>query len=110
MNPLPETALLLVEEMSVAAADFLDACGLDAVELDELVAVGVFAPIGATNAPAYPASALATARSAARLRSTFDLTPEALALVMRYRSRILELERRVRELECQVTSAQPRYD
>jgi len=81
--------------------EFESASGLTRVEIVELVEHGVFVPAGKTvDEWAFHESALAVARVAARLRADFDLPPESLALLLAYRERMLELEQRVRELEC----------
>jgi chaperone modulatory protein CbpM len=85
----------------ILIAEFESASGLTRAEIVELVEHGVFAPAGkAIDEWAFHENALAVARVAARLRADFDLPPASLALVLAYRERMLELEQRVRELEC----------
>jgi chaperone modulatory protein CbpM len=85
----------------ILIAEFESASGLTRAEIVELVEHGVFAPAGkAIDEWAFHESALAVARVAARLRADFDLPPASLALLLAYRERMLELEQRVRELEC----------
>ena len=87
----------------IVFAEFESASGLTRAEIVELVEHGVFAPAGkAVEEWAFPESALALARVAAQLRSGFELPPASLALLLAYRERMLELERRVRELECRL--------
>jgi chaperone modulatory protein CbpM len=70
----------------ILIAEFESASGLTRAEIVELVEHGVFSPAGA----------------AARLREAFELPPAGLALALAYRERMLELERRLRELECRL--------
>lgn len=85
----------------ILLAEFESASGLTRAEIVELVEHGIFAPAGKTSDEwAFHESALTLARVAARLRADFDLPPASLALLLAYRERMLELERRVRELEC----------
>ncbi len=87
----------------IVFAEFESASGLTRAEIVELVEQGVFAPAGkAIEEWAFPESALALARVAARLRADFELSPASLALLLAYRERMLELEQRVRDLECRL--------
>lgn len=87
----------------IVYAEFESASGLTRAEIVELVESGIFAPAGAAIEEwAFPESALSLARTAARLREDFDLAPAGLALLLAYRERMLEFERRVRELECRL--------
>ncbi|HEY8067761.1 MAG TPA: chaperone modulator CbpM [Burkholderiales bacterium] len=87
----------------IVFAEFESASGLTRAEIVELVEHGVFAPAGrAVEEWTFPESALAVARVAARLRTDFELPPASLALLLAYRERMLELEQRLRELECRL--------
>ncbi len=87
----------------IVFAEFESASGLTRAEIVELVEHGVFAPVGrSVDEWAFPENALALARIAARLRADFELPTAGLALLLTYRERMLELERRVRELECRL--------
>lgn len=87
----------------IVIAEFESASGLTRAEIVELVEYGVFAPSGAAIEQwAFPESTLELARVAARLRADFELAPSSLALVLAYRERVMELERRVCELECRL--------
>ena len=87
----------------IVFAEFESASGLTRGEIVELVEYGVFTPAGCgVDEWAFPESALELARVAARLRADFELPPASLALLLAYRERMLELERRVRELECRL--------
>lgn len=77
--------------------------GLTRAEIVELVEYGVFAPQGERPEDwRFPEDALSLAREAARLRAAFDLGAPGLALLIAYRERLAELERRIRELECRL--------
>jgi MerR HTH family regulatory protein len=87
----------------IVLTELASASGLTHAELVELVEYGVFTPEAATAEPwAFPESDLELARAAARLRTDFELAPPSLALLLKYRERMLELERRVHELECRL--------
>jgi chaperone modulatory protein CbpM len=79
------------------------ASGLTRAEIVELVEVGVLAPQGEREEDwRFPEDALVLAREAARLRAAFELSAPGLALLIAYRERLAELERRIRELECRL--------
>jgi len=79
------------------------ASGLTRAEIVELVEYGVFAPQGERPEDwRFPEDVLTLARDAARLRAGFDLSAPGLALLVAYRERLAELERRIRELECRL--------
>jgi chaperone modulatory protein CbpM len=93
----------LDERGEVAFAELIDACGIEGDVLRELVAHGVFEPSGNVEQDwRFPSRALSLARRAARLRSGFELDPPALALVLDLLERMEDMQRRVRELECQL--------
>jgi chaperone modulatory protein CbpM len=84
----------------IVLLEFESASGLTRAEIVELVEYGVFAPQGAGPEDwRFPEDALALARDAATLRAAFDLGAPGLALLLAYRERLAELERRIRELE-----------
>lgn len=91
----------------IVLAEFESASGLSRAEIVELVEYGVFEPAAGTSTEdwRFPDTLIALARTAARLRSDFELTPAGLALVFAYRERLRELERQLHELECRL----PRY-
>ena len=87
----------------IVLTEFSAASGLTRSELVELVEYGVFTPESATVEQwEFPETELELARDAARLRTDFELAPASLALLLSYRERMLELEQRVRELECRL--------
>jgi len=89
-----------MSEELIVLLEFESASGLSRAEIVELVEYGVFAPQGAEPEDwRFPEHALALARDAANLRAAFDLGAPALVLLLAYRERLAELERRIRELE-----------
>lgn len=87
----------------VVLLELESASGLTRAEIIELVEYGVFAPQGERPEDwRFPEDALSLAREAARLRAAFDLGAPGLALLIAYRERLAELERRIRELECRL--------
>jgi chaperone modulatory protein CbpM len=94
------TLLILDEEGTVAFDELLAVSGLARDELVELVEFGVLETAGATGF--FSTQALVRARRAARLRDDFGLNASGMALALAYLERIDALERRLRELECQL--------
>jgi chaperone modulatory protein CbpM len=87
----------------IVLTEFASASGLTPAELVELVEYGVFNPeVVASEHWAFAETDLELARAAARLRTDFELPPASLALLLKYRERMQELEQRVRELECRL--------
>jgi chaperone modulatory protein CbpM len=103
MTPSYEEATLLEEHVQIALEELERASGLTGAEIVELVEYGVFEPQGARPREwRFAARCIATARTARRLRSDFDLSPHAVALALSLRERIDELERQIRALEAQL--------
>lgn len=101
----------LDEATEIALDELLAASGLARAELVELVELGVFdarpGPRSSEQAadPAtwrFSSRAIWLGRRAARLRDDFGLDPAGMALALAYLERIEHLERRLRELECQL--------
>jgi chaperone modulatory protein CbpM len=90
----------LADETTIAIDELLAASGLAGEELAELVEFGALEPAGATWT--FSTRALVAARRAARLRDDFGLNAPGMALALAYLERIDALERRLRELECQL--------
>jgi chaperone modulatory protein CbpM len=87
----------------IVITEFESASGLTRTEIIELVEYGVFEPQGGSPEEwRFPDVLIGIAREAARLRRDFELTPPGLAMLLAYRERVRELERRVRELECRL--------
>ena len=94
---------LLDEGAGIAFTELLAASRLSREELVELVDQGALQPSGESEASwRFPPDALVIVRSAARLRAAFELETPALVVALGLLERIDELERRVRELECQL--------
>ena len=97
----------LDEATEIALEELLAASGLQRAELVELVELGVFdaRPGPKSGDPAawrFSSRTIWLGRRAARLRDDFGLAPAGMALALAYLERIEELERRLRELECQL--------
>jgi chaperone modulatory protein CbpM len=102
---MSEDAMLqfLDEATEIAVEELLAASGLGHAELIELVELGVFDPRGTDPAAwRFSSGAIWLGRRAARLRDDFGLNPPGMALALAYLERIDELERRLREIECQL--------
>jgi len=93
----------LDEGTRIAVEDMLSMSGLSMSELLALVEHGAFDPEGASiEAWTFSARSAFVARRAAGLRSEFGLDTSGTSLVFGLLERIDELERRLRELECQL--------
>lgn len=92
----------LDDESRVELAELLEASGLAREELIELVEFGVFEPAEASGQWLFASRCIVQARRAARLRDDFGLNAPGMALALAYLARIEALERRLRELECQL--------
>jgi chaperone modulatory protein CbpM len=102
-EPDPVLIQILDEQGEVAFAELLGACGFEREVLIELIDYGVFEPRGEGEAQwLFPRRSLALARRAARLHRGLDLDAHALALVLDLLERMDEMQRRMRELECQL--------
>ena len=94
---------LLDEHAEVEFSELLSVSRFSREELIELIDQGALQPSGENESNwRFPSGALYTLRSAARLRAAFDLDMPALGLALGLLERIDELERQVRELECQL--------
>lgn len=92
-------AVLLLEQR-IDMTELVRISGLSSTEVQELVDFGVFVPEGG-DADVFAVRAIASARTARRLRRDFGLDTPAIALALTYLERICELERRLRALECE---------
>ena len=99
-------AALFAEHSEVAFDELVQACGLSAEEIVELVEHGVFAPISAsparlpTSTWRFSATTIAIGRRASRLKADFDLNVSGLALALTYLERIEALEEELNRLRC----------
>ena len=93
----------LTEERRLSLGELADLSGLAETELRELVEYGAIAPAepGAKQWT-FAASALTTARTACRLRASFDLEPHAVSLVLSLLERIRALEHRIASLRARM--------
>jgi len=91
---------------SLSLAELSELSGLPLAELGELVERGVFEPCTAeADGHRFAAGCVTAARTAARLRTDFDLQPSGLALAMKLLERVRELEVQMRDLQARL----PRY-
>jgi len=99
-------AALFAEHSEVALDELVQACGLTAEEIVELVEHGVLTPISVPPArlPAsawrFSATTIAIGRRASRLKTDFDLNVSGLALALTYLERIETLEEELNRLRC----------
>jgi len=98
----PDPFPLPGDEGTVALEELLARSGLAREEVVELVEFGAFEPVTAGKPWQFAARVVLQARRVARLRDDFGLNPPGMALALAYLERIEELERRLRELECQL--------
>ena len=97
---------ILDEHGEVAFAELVRAFDSRREDLLELIQCGALEPRRVPgedeSAWRFPSGALSVARRDARLRQGFELDAPALSLALGLLERIEELQRRVRELECQL--------
>jgi chaperone modulatory protein CbpM len=87
----------------IALQDMLALSGFTLDELVALVECGALEPEGVTvDAWTFSAHTALMARRAAALRLEFDLDTQGTSLVLGLLDRIEQMERRMRELECQL--------
>jgi len=103
MNIETFAALRIDERGEISWTQLIELSGLTEPQLRELVDDGALVPL-APEAPAWSfhARAAAVARTAGRLGRELDLDAHALAVVMRFLSRIEELEAELRALRAGV--------
>lgn len=94
--------LVLNELTLVTLTELSESSGLTTIEIRELVELGAFEPQAEEPEWLFTARSIELARTARRLRTDFELNAAGVALVLAYVERIHELERRLRELECQL--------
>jgi chaperone modulatory protein CbpM len=89
------------QRQSMGQQELAHACGLRIEEIDELVEYGSLVPVegGEPGARFFGAGCVAALRSAARLRSAYDLDLFTLGLALDFLQRIEQLEQQVRWLQ-----------
>ena len=92
------------EEKAVSFSELTKISGLGADILKELIEIGVFEPEQGESPDSWIFSsyAIIVARKALKLKVDFDLLPAGIAIALTYQEKIRELEKRVKELECQL--------
>jgi chaperone modulatory protein CbpM len=101
-------AALFAEHGEVALDELVQACGLTAEEIVELVEHGVFTPTSAAPARSsvsawrFSATTIAIGRRASRLKTDFELNVSGLALALTYLERIESLEQELNRLRCEL--------
>jgi chaperone modulatory protein CbpM len=101
VNEILEATLVATGESAFSLDELLLASGLTRDEVETLLDYGVIEP--ARPSPLqFPAHALLRARTAARLRTGFDLNAAGMALAVDLLQRMEALEARIRQLECQL--------
>jgi chaperone modulatory protein CbpM len=99
-------AALFTEQVEVAFDELVQASGLTAEEIVELVEHGVIAPVSAPPTPLpisawrFSATTIAVGRRASRLKADFDLNVSGLALALTFLERIEALEEELNRLRC----------
>jgi len=93
------------EERTVSFTELTQVSALGVEILEELTEFGVFEPEEGDSPDSWIFSsyAITIARKAAKLKLHFDLKPAGIAIALAYQERIRELEKHVKELECQLT-------
>ena len=92
------------EKRTVSFSELTRVSGLGAEILEELIEFGVVEPEEGEGPGSWIFSsyAVTVARKALKLKADFDLLPTGIAIALTYQQRIRELEKRVKELECQL--------
>lgn len=99
---MTSTSHFLDDETYIELDELGRASGLDTTRIIELTEFGVFEPRRDTGRWRYSTRCILRARQAARLQRDFELDATGVALALTYLDRIEALERRLRELECQL--------
>jgi hypothetical protein len=96
-------AVWLTEDHEFSLAELAALSGLSEAELRELVDYGAVTPIN-PDSPSwvFSGACLLTVRTACRLRISFELEPDGVALMVSLLNRIHELEAQVGSLRAQL--------
>jgi chaperone modulatory protein CbpM len=99
-------AVWLTEDHEFSSAELADLSGLSEQDLRELVDYGALTPVNPESSPwLFNGRCLLTVRMAYRLRISFDLEPQGVALIVSLLDRINELEAQVGRLTAQLPRA-----
>lgn len=103
MPPEHADAVWLTGDHVFSLAELAEYSGLPESELRELVDYGAVSPIDPESSPwTFSSHCLLTVRTACRLRVSFDLEPDSVALMITLLARIRDLEEQLRDLRAQL--------
>ena len=103
METKPVEAVWLTEDHEFSLAELADISGLSEAELRELVDYGAIKPVDPDSPQwVFQGRCLVTVRAACRLRVSFDLEPQEVALVISLLDRIQDLEAQLASLRAQL--------
>ena len=103
METKPVEAVWLTEDHEFSLAELADISGLSEAELRELVDYGAIKPVNPDSPQwVFQGRCLVTVRAACRLRVSFDLEPQEVALVISLLDRIQDLEAQLASLRAQL--------
>jgi hypothetical protein len=95
-------------DLRMSRLQLAEMSGLSEGEIDELAAFGLLhAPPEPADPPLFYGTCVTAARAASRLRNDFELSGDALALVMRLLQRIRALENELHSLRAQTPTMAP---
>ena len=102
-DPVIDTLQVLDDSTRLHLTEMLQLTGFSRDELQALVESGALEPDGLqADAWTFPARTALIARRAYGLHMEFELDTQATSLVLGLIERMDEMERRMRELECQL--------
>lgn len=102
METRPVDAVWLTEDNEFSISELVDLSGLSEAELRELVDYGAITPVNPDSPQwMFKGRSLITVRAACRLRSSFELEPHGVALVISLLDRIHDLEAQLGSLRAQ---------
>lgn len=89
----------LDEESAIPLSEFVELSGMSHAEIRALVDCGVLTPVDSSAEPwHFHGLNLSSVRTLHRLHSTFDLEPDAMAVVLSLLERIRGLEKELRNV------------
>ena len=98
-----DEAVWLTEEYELTMTELTELSGLTEAELRELVDYGCIAPVDPDSREwVFKGKCVTTVRAALRLRSSFELEPHSVALVVSLLDRIHDLEAQLARLSAQM--------